>query len=101
VKYFRLAQLTQTIDFCEDDETTALLANLKELEFEIQSAWKFPQDASYHYYEFLLGKCTCHYGINHAYGRKGIPLRMFTKSCQLHGELAKNANEFGLTEILT
>lgn len=49
--------LMNVLDFPELQDDP--VARVKELEFELQRLWKFPQDAKFHRYQLYIKGCTC------------------------------------------
>lgn len=68
----------------KDRRSLRNLANLIEgVEFQLQEAWGFSQDAAFHSYWFRVPHCTCPKLDNQE--NFGFPQRVINENCPVHG----------------
>ena len=66
-------------------ETGHVIVNaIERMEFKLQEAWGFPQDASYHSYQDRLCGCTCPWLDNRE--RYGVDQRIVSGDCPYHSK---------------
>lgn len=68
----------------DSKELKRLALEMKEIEFSMQEAWKFPRDEKKHSWWFQLPKCTCPKMDNR--GRWGLGNFIINEECILHGK---------------
>ena len=60
------------------------IAQIENLEYAMQDAWKFTRDKTYHTHWFTDPKCLCPKLDN--FDLRGVNRRIITTSCPLHGD---------------
>lgn len=74
------------------DDIKKFLEDWKEIQFQLQAAWKFPQDENYHRF-FDIAGCSCSYDQEvSAHNRSRYPNGgyLYSHKCYVHRHLAKD-----------
>ena len=64
------------------------ITQIENLEYDMQEAWKFDRDSTYHTHWFTDPKCTCPKLDN--YDLQGIDRKIISLKCPLHGDKKEN-----------
>lgn len=77
----------------ENDHKTMsnLVKELEQIEFELQRAWGFSEDAKFHTWWYKIPKCTCPKMDNADV--TGVDLRYISENCPYHGNYHAKQNK--------
>lgn len=77
-----------SIETCVDLGLNVTWVNqLEDIEFALQRAWGFDEKRAKHTWWFMIPHCTCPKSDNLDISTDGLPIRLKTTTCPIHGNI--------------